>query len=137
MSDNSFLSSVLLIYKGKVLLYSPDIDLSGIQKDNWSVIFITKANSDKLEETISRKVKYVTQLSLNSIKPLVAGLQDKKRKPMYFQKLTDEHVNLIERREGQRLQFFTYNELNKIDLGEQTSNLFEEYKTEVRDLLSL
>lgn len=137
MSDNSFLSSVLLIYKGKVLLYSPDIDLSGLQKDNWSVIFITKTNSDKLEETISRKVKYVTQLSLNSIKPLVAGLQDKNRKPLYFQKLTDEHVNLIERREGQRLQFFTYNELDKIDLGEQTSNLFEEYKTEVRDLLSL
>lgn len=137
MSDNSFLSSVLLVYKGKVLLYSPDVDLSGTQKDNWSVIFITKANSDKLEDTISRKVKYVTQLTLNSIKPLGLSLQDKKRKPMYFQKLTDEHVNLIERREGQRLQFFTYNELNKIDLGEQTSNLFEEYKTEVRDLLSL
>jgi len=137
MSDNSFLSSVILIYKGKVLLYSPDIDLSGVQKDNWSVIFITKTNSDKLEETISRKVKYVTQLTLNSIKPLVVDFQDKKRKPLYFQKLTDEHVNLIERREGQRLQFFTYNELDKIDLGEQTSNLFEEYKTEVRDLLSL
>lgn len=105
-------------------------------QDTWSFIGVKKVTAETFKEAIYKKVKYITKLSLDSMKLLNSSGFDNKRKHLYHQQLTDENVNRIERREGQRLQFFTLSELEKIDLGEQTGMLLAEYKNEVKSLLS-
>lgn len=136
MVDNSSLSSIVLTYKGKILLFSLDLDQNGVQQDAWSFIGVKKVNDETFKEAICKKVKSITKLSLDSVELLNSSGFNNKKKHLYHKQLTDENVNKMERREGQRLQFFTLRELEKIALGEQTGMLLQEYKDEVKNLLS-
>ena len=125
---------VLLSYKRKILLLSPDIDPTGIQQHLWCLIGGEDSDPGKYEEVIYRKVKYATKLDLKNLK-LLRSSSHKKNKHFYHTELTDNEVNSIERREGQRLEFFTLPELSKLSLTKSTEGYINEYRNAVEQVL--
>ncbi len=131
-------SSVLLTYKGKVLLLSPDnLNLDAVRDNIWSLIGGIKSKNESFEDTVCRKVEYFTKLTLKTLQPLSNLPYGDKNRHFYVCKLTDEHVNHMERREGKKLEFFTWEEAEKLTLSESASTLFTQYKNEVKELLNL
>lgn len=128
-------SSILLTYKGKLLLSSPDLNSSGIPQDSWSLIGGKKVEAESFEQAIRRKIKYATKLELKNIQPLTdaAGSSGK---CFYHGELTDNDVNAIERREGERLEFFTLPEAEKLTLTEMTQEILTDYKNQLEELLA-
>lgn len=129
-------SSVILTYKGKILLLSPDLDASGVSQHIWCLIGGKKVDGQSHEQTIYRKIKYTTKLELKNIRLLAPSLHKDPGKYFYHGELTDNDVNCIERREGERLEFYTLVELEKLTLTEATELLLEEYKNAVKELFA-
>ena len=126
-------SAIALTYKGKLLLLSPDIDAQGVEQSLWRFIGGIIKDPESSEQTIQRKVKYTTKLKLKNIQRLSSA---RRRAHFYHGELTDDDVNSIERREGERLEFYTLNELEKLTLTETTGEFLAEYKSTVEKLLT-
>lgn len=126
-------SSVLLTYKGKLLLLGRDLSPISAETNIWRFIGGEKIDNESFEETIYREIEYTTKLSLKSVQRLSSS-RIKKDKQFYHGKLTDDNVNSIERREGQLLDFFTLPELEKLSLTETTRLFLAEYKNAVEEL---
>lgn len=133
--DFSF-SCVLLTYKGKILLLSPDLDPNSLEQRSWCLIGGENVDAESFEQTIYRKIKYTTKLELKNIHLLSSSLHKNHDKYFYHGELTDNDVNLMERREGQRLEFFTLVELKKLSLTGATELFLAEYKNAVEELLA-
>lgn len=108
-------SSALLTYKGKILLQSPDLPSIGQQQHLWCLIG-------------AGKIKYTTRLELKNLQ--------KKNEYFYHVELTDNDVNSIERRDGQKLEFYTLVELDKLTLSSETSVFILNNKNTVEELLA-
>lgn len=129
----SFLSSVVLTYKGKILLLSPDIPSVNPTKFLWGFISGQKTASESSIQTIHRKVKQATKLDLKNIK--LVSVESSESECIYHGELSDIDVNSIERKEGLRLEFYTLRELQKLNLTEDTEGFLNDHKETVEELL--
>lgn len=133
---SDFSSSILLTYKGKILLSSPDLPVAGLKQQSWCLIGGKKPDEQSPEQTIQKRIKYITKLELKNINLLSPSLHENHGEYFYHGQLSDNDVNSIERREGERLEFFTLGELGKLSLTEATEGLLTEYKNAVEELLA-
>ena len=74
-------------------------------------------------------------IEISEVKLLLVIPSDNKNTYFYHAKLTDSNVNLIERAEGQELQFFDLKELDKLQLTASTNLFFVRNKGTVEELL--
>lgn len=128
-----FSSSIVLTYKNKVLLLSQDIDEKGTELSLWSFIGGKKRGTESHEQTVRRRVKYNTNLELKEIKCLQSKTRG--RDYYYHGRLSDFEVNHIERREGERLEFYTLKEVDALTLSEKTQDFWKEFKDNVEELM--
>lgn len=106
-------TSILVTYKGKILLFSKDTYFQENSKNIWSL----------LDE---RKVK---EFHLSSFK------MTKLESPMLHIRLTDENVNTLRRKEGYRLEFYQFSEVLKLNLSDDARILLDQYQDEIKGLL--
>lgn len=99
------------VYKNKILLSTPDVPF---QKSEWD--FTGKVS---FQEKTSVKRPFLENSSFETLK---------------FVKLTDEHVNSLERGNGQRLEFYTLTEIEKLPLTRQASEVFFKFREEMQKL---
>lgn len=103
---------LLVMYKNKVLLSAPDIPL---QKSEWDFI---KKGSIRIDVLLNASIENATE------------------RTFYYVKLTDENVNSLKRRNGERLEFYSLSEIDKLSLSEKAINWYTEFKSEIIQLLS-
>lgn len=128
-------SLILLTYKEKILLMIRDyVFNSGLQKI-WCMIGGEKASNESFEKTIVRKIKEEMNIKIIDVKLLFVTPSHDKDTYFYHGKLTDNNVNLIERAEGQELQFFDLKELDKLQLASSTNLFFTQNRNRIEELL--
>ncbi len=128
-------SLVLLTYKEKILLMIRNyIFNSGAQKI-WRLVGGEKENNESFEKTITRCIKEEMNIEIADVKFLLVSPGDNKNTYFYHGKLTDNNVNLIERSEGQELQFFDLKELDKLQLATTADIFFTKNRNIVEGLL--
>ena len=128
-------SLILLTYKEKILLMIRNyVFNSGLQK-TWRMIGGEKGSKESFEKTIVRKVKEEMNIKISDVKLLLVAPTDSKNTYFYHGKLTDSNVNLIERAEGQELQFFDLKELDKLQLTTSANLFFTQHRNKVEELL--
>lgn len=108
---------------------------SGAQK-TWCMIGGKKENNESCEKTITRCIKQEMNIKINDVKLLLVSPAGDKNTYFYHGKLTDGNVNLIERSEGQELQFFDLEELDKLHLAASANLFFTQNKNIVEELLA-
>jgi ADP-ribose pyrophosphatase YjhB (NUDIX family) len=128
-------SLILLTYKEKILLMIRNyVFNSGLQK-TWCMVGGEKENNESSEKAITRCIKEEMNIKINEVKFLLMAPSENKNTYFYHGKLTDDDVNLIQRAEGQELQFFDLKELNKIQLTSSADLFFTQNKNIVEELL--
>jgi ADP-ribose pyrophosphatase YjhB (NUDIX family) len=128
-------SLILLTYKEKILLMIRGYVFNSGLKKTWCMIGGEKKGNESFEKTIVRKVKEEMNIKIGDVKLLLIEPSDNKNTYIFHGKLTDSNVNLIERSEGQELQFFDLKELNKLQLATSADLFFTQNKNIVEDLL--
>lgn len=114
---------ILLTYKGKVLLLNQEDIPTDMVFEDWHFIEVHKLKNKSLEDTIVKEVARETGIQLSEIN-LVSGLSYNEQLKYFFHaKLTDDHVNHIERYDGQLIQFFTLKEISALSLSPLTKLL--------------
>lgn len=129
-------SLILLTYKEKILLMIRNyVFNSGVAKI-WRMIGGEKEDNESFEKSIARKIKEEMNIKINDVKLLLVVPSNDKNTYFYHGKLTDSNVNLIERSEGQELQFFDLKELDKLQLAASTNLFFARNRNTVEELLA-
>lgn len=129
-------SLVLLTYKEKILLMIRNyVFNSGLQKI-WCMVGGEKENNESFEKAIVRKIKEEMNIEINDVKLLLVAPSDSKNTYFYHGRLTDNNVNLIERAEGQELQFFDLKELGKLKLATSTNIFFKQNRNIVEEAIA-
>lgn len=136
MIDKLNESLILLTYKEKILLMIRDYVLNSGKQKIWCMIGGEKICNESCERTIARYIKEEMNIKIADVKLLLVVPSDSKDTYFYHGKLTDNNVNLIERAEGQELQFFDLKELSKIQLSETADFFFTQNKNIVEGLLT-
>jgi hypothetical protein len=117
--DDKNVSLILLTYKGKALLmYESDSAIDTVSHD-WSFIRCYRKKGESPKEAISKKVENEAGIKIQDIDYLSENF--------YHARLSDDNVNNIKRREKQLLDFFTFNDLQKLKLTMQTKKFIQEY----------
>jgi ADP-ribose pyrophosphatase YjhB (NUDIX family) len=129
-------SLVLLTYKEKILLMIKNYVFNSGEQKTWCMVGGEKSNNESFENTILRKIKEEMKIEIGSVKFLSIISSDNKNTYFYHGKLTDNNVNLIERSDGQELQFFDLKELNKIRLTLSAETFFSQNKNTIEELLT-
>lgn len=128
-------SLILLTYKEKILLMIRNhVFNSGVTKV-WRMIGGKKENNESFEKSIVRRIKEEMNIKISDIKLLIVVPSESKDTYFYHGKLTDNNVNLIERSEGQELQFFGLKELDKLQLAASTDFFFTQNRNTIEELL--
>ena len=128
-------SLILLTYKEKILLMIKDYVFNSGEQKIWRMIGGEKENNESYEKTIIRKVREEMKIEISGVKLLLTATSSNKNTCIYHGKLSDDDVNLIERSEGQELQFFDLKELGKIKLTTSADLFFARNKNIVEELL--
>lgn len=128
-------SLVLLTYKEKILLMIRNYVFNSGLKKTWCMIGGEKGSNESCEKAIIRKIKEEMNIKINDVKLLLVSPSNNKNTYFYHGKLTDNNVNFIERSEGQELQFFDLEELDKLQLAASADLFFKQNKNIVEKLL--
>jgi hypothetical protein len=126
-------NSVLVAYKGKILLKSPD-NLN-ISQNVWGFIGEEKSWTTAVSENVLKEVRLITKLNLDTINKIPLTDTDNNSHIFYI-KLTDGNVNSIVRREGQRLEFYSLNEVDNLPLSNSAGHILTKFRDELKELLS-
>ncbi len=128
-------SLVLLTYKEKILLMIRNyVFNSGVQKI-WRMIGGEKGSGESFEKAITRCIKKEMNIEIKDVKLLFVSPSEDKNTYFFHGKLTDNNVNLIERSDGQELQFFDLKELGKLQLAQSTDSFFTQNRNVLEELL--
>ncbi len=120
------MSSILLTYKGKVLLMHRD--MSAIVQTDWCLIEGKKEKNKSFEDSISRTVEREINIILTRVALISSSMSENMKKHFFHSELTDADVNNIRRDEGQTLQFFTIRELEKLSLTSDTKAFVSQHR---------
>ncbi len=107
---------ILLTYKGKILLLQQENVLADTNVNAWHLIKKTKAKDTSPEAAIIREVQKETNIKLDEVTLLAKVASEGTVQYLFHTKLSDKHVNNINRGEGRVLQFFGLNELAKLQI---------------------
>ncbi len=122
---------ILIAYKNKLLLSTND---SPFEKKEWAFVGEKgKWSTSRIKSAISI-LKNVTKLQFPAIEKM--QLSDVKGDYVFYLKLTDKNVNSIVRKDGERLEFYTLREAEKLNLAASTNNFLNTFKTEITSFLS-
>lgn len=110
------------------------MDPGSTKKPLWCLVGGNKNIEESNSDTIYRKIKYTTSLDVTT-KDLSSPFSGSAEKCVYHVELTDNDVNIMERRQGQRLDFFTLNELSTLTLAEATQVFLNENIVTIEELL--
>lgn len=124
-------SVVLIIYKGKILLSSAD---SPFEDSVWSFIGEKSKKTSSQMDGVLKAVKNITKL--NSLTISRVSLSNTENDYVFYTKLSDKNVNSIERQDGQRLEFYRLEEIEKLSLSALTGSIVSTFKTEIVNLLN-
>ena len=100
-----------------------------LQQSDWCFIGGVKEKDKSFEETIFRDVEREANIKLAKVELLSELIYKNRRKHFYHAKLSDENVNDIKREDGQTLDFFTPQELEKLPLTSSTRLFLIKHKT--------
>ncbi len=117
---------ILLTYKGKVLLLQQDNVLPIPNTNEWRFINKIKKKNVSAEKTIIQEVFRETNIMLDTVELLSSTPLDDTTQHLFHGKLTDKHVNNIQRAEGRNLQFFGLKELAKLRIHPLTQVFFKD-----------
>lgn len=117
--DDKNTSLILLTYKGKALLMYESESAIDTVSHEWSFIKCSKKKGESSRDALSRKVENEAGIKIQDIDYLSENF--------YHARLSDDNVNNIKRREKQLLDFFTFNDLQKLKLTIQTKKFIQEY----------
>ncbi|OGH15433.1 MAG: hypothetical protein A3E68_03255 [Candidatus Levybacteria bacterium RIFCSPHIGHO2_12_FULL_39_39] len=112
---------IVLTYKGKILLMNKSTDPTDEKKHPWSLISGAKGQEESVKMILTRRVKKEMGIVISNIKFMSEFC--------YHAELTDDHVNHIERAEGQLLDFFTLKEVEKLFLSSQTKKIISKHSS--------
>ena len=112
MNDTDSSGSILLTYKGKVLLMHKQKSVIDDEKHPWSLIKGTREKKESFEDALIRTVEEEAGIKIEKVE-FVSEF-------CYHAQLTDDNVNKIQRKEFQLLDFFTPKELDKLFLSKST-----------------
>ncbi|MBP7785678.1 NUDIX domain-containing protein [Patescibacteria group bacterium] len=129
--------SSLIIYKEKVLLLLRD-NISEITDPNkWQTIGGYVEEGESFDMAIKREIKEEAGLSPSSIKYYGKIINKGHIIGIYISYLTDEEVKEIKLgNEGQALNFFTLDEIQKLDLTPPSKMYFEKYLSQIERLIN-
>jgi len=116
-------SLILLTYKGKILLMHKQESANDEVNHPWGFISAVINKEESFESAFSRQVQKEAGIKIDNIECI--------SKYCYSAKLTDEHVNTIERSENQRLDFFGLNELKKLMVSSSTQDFLLKHATSI------
>ena len=111
--------SILLTYKGKVLLMHKKNSVIDEEKHPWCFIGAVKEKSESFEKAMTRRVQKEMGIKIENIE-FVSEF-------CYRAQLTDDNVNKIQRAENQLLDFFTPNEVKKLFLSRTTEQFITKH----------
>lgn len=135
MIQKSSESLIFLTYKEKILLMIRNYVFNSGLKKIWCMVGGKKENNESFDKTITRKIKEEMNIKISNVKLLLISPSHDSDIHFYHGKLTDNDVNLIERAEGQELQFFNLKELDKLQLASSANFFFTRHRNTVEELL--
>lgn len=123
----------IIVYRGKILLILRD-DKPDIPYPNYWAPLGGNSQGDELpEETLKRELREEGNLEIKNYVYLGDMQLDAH---LFFIKITDEmHSKVKKGNEGQKLEYFDYDELFKIHLATKFKNFIVEHKDKIRNLL--
>lgn len=119
MDSNSPQGSILLTYKGKVLLMHKSSSSIDKEKHAWCLIGGIKDRKESFESAMSRWVEKEMGIKVDKVEYVSESC--------YHARLTDDNVNKIQRAENQLLDFFTLGEVKKLFLSNTTSQFISKH----------
>lgn len=119
MDGESRQSSILLTYKGKILLMYKSNSSIDKEKHPWHLIGALKEKSESFKNAVVRRVEKEMGIKVDKVEFVSESC--------YHARLTDHNVNNIKRAEGQLLNFFTLEETRKLLLSNTTQQLLSKY----------
>lgn len=134
MTSYTALYLILLTYKGKVLLLQQENILDSHNDNEWHFIEKSKVKDKLAEKTIIEEVFRETQLKLDGVVLLSKELSEDTIQYLFHARLSDKHVNNIERAEGRVLQFFSISELGKLKIKRATKSFFQKNRALIENL---
>ncbi|HLD01777.1 MAG TPA: NUDIX domain-containing protein [Patescibacteria group bacterium] len=127
-------SVILLTYKGKILLITQNNNQLRPTQETWCFISGVKEDSQSFEEAIVRRVANLTHIELPQVELLSRWVYRERKKYFYRAQLTDKDVNNIFRDEWQAIDFFTAQEIGKMQLTNLTKIFMEKHKDLFQEL---
>lgn len=121
MDDKILRSLILLTYKGKALLMYKTNSPLDKEKHPWCFIGGIKEKEESFENAMARRVEKEMGIKIEKIEFVSESC--------YHARLTDDHVNKIERAENQLLDFFSLSELKKLFLSSTTAQFISKHGT--------
>lgn len=119
MNYTSSPSLILLTYKGKVLLMHKEKSVIDEEQHPWCLIGGIRHEKESFEETLQRRVEDETGIKIENVEQVSEFC--------YHAPLTDDNVNMMQRKEHQLLDFFTPRELDKLFLANSTQNFIAKH----------
>lgn len=117
-----------------MLLLQQDNILPTPNNNAWHFINKLKSKNSTAEKTIIQEVHKETGIALESVELLATIPADDTMQYLFHARLSDKHVNNIERAEGRILQFFGLKELSKLHIHPSTNMFFQENKEMIETL---
>lgn len=100
----------------------------------WHFIKKLKPKEISPEKAIVQEVERETHIKLDEVTLLSSVINNDVVQYLFHAKLSDKHVNNIERAEGRILQFFGLNELSKLQIQQSTKSFFSSNQASIKRL---
>ncbi len=126
-------TSILLTYKGKVLLTFRESTPNIINNAIWHFIGGIKQKNKSEKETITKIIEKETGIKLTSVEFLLKQDIENITEHFYGAKLTDQDVNNMQRGEGQLINFYSISELKNLSLAPSTKHFISKYPELLED----
>ncbi len=112
--------AAILTYKNKLLLTCSDIEPRNVKNYPWAFVHGQATSRQKPQEVVSQIIHFATGLTVNP-GLIHTDTDENNNQSLYFHsKLSDHHVNMLERLSGNRIEFFTLHEIKSLELTPQT-----------------
>lgn len=127
----------LIIYDHKLLLMLRDDKPDLPAANTWSVIGGRREGNETPEQTVIRETKEETNISLTTIQFLQSTNSEGRTSEAFVSYITKEQFESIKLGdEGQKLEFFSYEQLSTIPLAPTLAKLLTQYSQTLQKLLS-
>lgn len=128
-----FSDSLLISYKGKLLLSTRDLVIDNHIKNVWSFVGEGKLKKNPKKNSVVQEITDATKLNVSDIE--VVQLADNDTEVLYHAKLTDDDVNSMVRRSGERLEFYDINELDNLSLTNAANLIISQNRQKLLSLI--